>query len=386
MFSASSLSPNVALGPDMVPAWQALVREAAQRGQSLQIQGGHSKAFYGHVHNQQATVLSTCAHHGVVSYEPTELVVTVRCGTPLAALEDMLASQGQCLAFEPPHFGQDTVGGMVAAGLSGPARASVGAVRDYVLGVQMINGKGELLVFGGQVMKNVAGYDLSRVMAGSLGQLGVITEVSLKVMPVPPADATLKFSLEQGPALAQLARWRGQPLPIHASCWVLDQGVPNLYVRLKGAVAAVRAAAQKMCAEAEGRNLSEEGMRAQVSQDWRACQDQTLPFFTQPPSPDMALWRLSVAPTSAVLNLPATASAPLIEWHGGLRWVWAPLSDEAALRQTARVAGGHATLMRAPAQGPAPSQRFEAASPAMAAIHQRLRDAFDPHHIWVART
>jgi glycolate oxidase FAD binding subunit len=197
------------------------VRAAAAHGTSLRIRGGGTKDFYGE--RLAGELLDTRGLSGVVAYEPSELVVTVRAGTPLAELEALLAQHGQCLPFEPPRFGAGgTVGGMVAAGLSGPARASVGEVRDYVLGLNLVNGRGEHLVFGGQVMKNVAGYDVSRLMAGALGTLGLITEVSLKVLPVAPADATVRFEMPQAEALRRLNAWGGQPLPLNASCW--EQG------------------------------------------------------------------------------------------------------------------------------------------------------------------
>jgi glycolate oxidase FAD binding subunit len=205
------MSPSESL----IEHWCEQIRTAAQAGQRLRPQGGGSKNFHG-APLGDAQVLNTAALAGIVSYEPSELVVTVRCGTPLAELEAVLNEQGQCLAFEPQHFsdgGQShaTVGGMVACGLAGPARANVGGVRDHVLGVQMLNGKGEWLTFGGQVMKNVAGYDVSRVLAGSMGTLGVITDVSLKVLPQAPAEATLVCHLPQDKALAVLHRWGAQP-------------------------------------------------------------------------------------------------------------------------------------------------------------------------------
>ena len=211
------------------PALQALidrVQGARSAGTQLCIRGGGTKDFYGEA--PQGELLDTRGLAGVSSYEPTELVVTARCGTPLAELEALLATQGQSLPFEPPHFGDAaleprtrgaTVGGMVAAGLSGPSRAAVGSVRDHVLGATMLNGKGEVLTFGGQVMKNVAGYDVSRLLAGSLGTLGLIAEVSLKVMPVASASATLRFEMGQASALAQLNAWGGQPLPLNATAW-----------------------------------------------------------------------------------------------------------------------------------------------------------------------
>jgi hypothetical protein len=222
------------------------IRGAAADATPLRIRGGGTKDFHGVPASTGVPVLDTRALAGITAYEPSELVVTVRAGTPLAELEAALAAEGQCLPFEPPHFGVDgaggTVGGMVAAGWSGPARASVGAVRDYVLGVQLVDGRGEVLSFGGQVMKNVAGYDVSRVLAGSFGTLGVIAEVSLKVLPVAPAEATLRFECTQAEAIDLLNGWGGRPLPLNASCWVEDAGRGTLYLRLRGAVAAVEAA------------------------------------------------------------------------------------------------------------------------------------------------
>ncbi|NBX55686.1 MAG: glycolate oxidase subunit GlcE [Betaproteobacteria bacterium] len=372
-------------------SWIDQIHTAAAQHQTLRIQGGGSKAFYGEP-VAGAQWLDTRVHAGIVCHEPSELVVTVRCGTPLTELEAALDAHGQCLAFEPPHFramGADspslaTVGGMLACGLAGPARASVGGVRDHVLGVQMINGKGECLIFGGQVMKNVAGYDVSRVLAASMGTLGVITEVSLKVLPHAPAEATLACPLPQAQALALVNRWGGQPLPLNASCWVHDTSTqPSqeiLFVRLRGAVAAVDAAVQRMHADVAA--LGASAMRvepAQARADWAACRDQTLPFFT-PPAPEMGLWRLSVAPTAPVLDLP---NAPLIEWHGGVRWVWAPVSAAPGLRAMALQAGGHATLFRAPARpaGEMPA-RFSPLPAVQQRIQRELQQQFDPHGVF----
>ena len=337
--------------PPAVAAWAEQIQTAAREGRGLRLQGGASKSFYGEPLPDTLEVLDSRVYRGIVSYEPTELVITARCGTPLADVEAALAERGQCLAFEPPHFGAEaTVGGAVASGLSGPARASVGALRDFVLGLQLLNGRGEHLTFGGQVMKNVAGYDVSRLLAGSLGSLGVITEVSLKVLPVAPAEATLCFGLTQSTALERLARWRGQPLPLNASCWVRDLGAgaaqERLYVRLRGAVAAVEAACVRMLADAPGERLP----ASEVAADWQACREQTLPFFGQAPSADHGLWRLSVAATTPALDTPGDT---LVEWHGALRWVWAPLAEGERLRRLAQQAGGHATLFRPPASAPA---------------------------------
>jgi glycolate oxidase FAD binding subunit len=341
---------------------------AAEAGTPLAIRGGGSKAFYGEPPTGEW--LDTSALAGIVSYEPTELVVTARAGTPLAELESVLAERRQCLAFEPPHFmGGATVGGMVATGLSGPARASVGAVRDYVLGLTMINGRGELLTFGGQVMKNVAGYDVSRLVAGSLGTLGLIAEVSLKVLPVAPAEATLKFELSQSDALRHLNAWGGRPLPLNASCWVDDGTARVLYLRLRGAVAAVEAA----CKTLGGERLDNEA----VAPDWTLCRDQRLPWFGDRAERD--LWRLSVPQTAAVLELP---EPPLVEWHGAQRWVSAEAAEAPRLREVALRAGGHATLFR-PAAGRAPSvTRFAPLAPPLDRIHRELKRQFDPAGIF----
>ena len=350
------------------------VHAAAASQTPLRIRGGGTKDFHGlALHGE---VLDTRPLNGIVSYEPSELVVTVRAGTPLAELEAALAEQGQCLPFEPPRFGPGaTVGGMVAAGLSGPARASVGAVRDYLLGVVLLNGRAELLTFGGQVMKNVAGYDVSRLMAGAWGTLGLLTEVSLKVLPVAPAEATLRFECSQADALRRLHTWGGQPLPLNASCWVEDAGVGQLYVRLRGAVAAVDAACRSM----GGTRLD----NASVAPDWRACRDQTLPWFTaRRARPGQALWRLSLPATAPVLALPAAAQ-PLVEWHGALRWVQAPASAADALRAAAEAVGGSASVFVAASADPeSASGQFDPNSAALAQIHARVKQAFDPAGIF----
>ena len=365
------------------------VRAAVADQTPLRLRGGGTKDFHGlALHGE---VLDTRALRGIVSYEPSELVVTVRAGTPLAELEAALAERGQCLPFEPPHFArrpgdQATVGGMVAAGLSGPARASVGAVRDYLLGATVLNGRAELLSFGGQVMKNVAGYDVSRLMAGAWGTLGLLTEVSLKVLPVAPAEATLRFDgCTQAQALQRLHAWGGQPLPLNASCWVAQDGLQapgegagqdgagTLYVRLRGAVAAVQAASRAM----GGVRMAEDSTAAA---DWTACREQTLPWFAdRAQRPGHALWRLSVPATAPVLHLPAGIAPPLVEWHGALRWVQAPESVGEALQQAARAVGGSATLFVASGQGDTTAGApFDLKSPVLEQIHARLKRSFDP--------
>ena len=357
------------------------VRAAAADQTPLRLRGGGTKDFWGLA--LQGDVLDTRVLRGILSYEPSELVVTVRAGTPLAELEAALAEQGQCLPFEPPHFARTaadgaTVGGMVAAGLSGPARASVGAVRDYLLGVSLLNGRAELLTFGGQAMKNVAGYDVSRLMAGAWGTLGLLTEVSLKVLPVPPGEATLRFDdCNQADALRKLHAWGGQPLPLNASCWVNDgtAGAGTLYVRLRGAVAAVEAACRSM-----GGTRPD---NATVAPDWAACREQTLPWFAaRAQHPDHALWRLSVPATAPVLTLPAGVQ-PLVEWHGALRWVQAPAAAGDALRAAASAVGWSASVfVAAGANGTSAGGQFDLKSPALEQIHARLKRSFDPAGIF----
>ncbi|TFY98002.1 glycolate oxidase subunit GlcE [Ramlibacter rhizophilus] len=344
------------------------IRQSAAAGTPLRIRGGGSKDFFGQP-DAAHEVLSTQTLTGVVSYEPSELVVTVRAGTPLAQLEALLAENGQCLPFEPPHYAEgSTVGGMVAAGLSGPARASVGAVRDFVLGLQMVNGRGEALVFGGQVMKNVAGYDVSRLMAGAWGSLGLITEVSLKVLPVAPAEATLRFEMDQASALERLNAWGGQPLPLNASAWVDDAGVPCLYLRLRGAVAAVESACRKL----GGERLPD------VAGDWTASRDLRLPWFQE--RGDRDLWRLSVPQTAPVLDLP---DVPYVEWHGAQRWVRATPGEGRALREAARAVGGSATLfMAGGANDTSRAPRLDPLAPPLDRIHRALKREFDPAGIF----
>ena len=356
------------------------IHAAAADRTPLRIRGGGSKDFYGE--SLQGEVLDVAGYCGITSYEPSELVVTVRCGTPLVELEATLLQQGQCLAFEPPGFpsakglpSTATCGGMVAAGLSGPARASVGSVRDFALGIKLLNGRGELLTFGGQVIKNVAGYDVSRIMAGAMGTLGLMTEISLKVLPVAPAEATLVFELDQASALAQLNRWGGQPLPLNASCWVRDDsaaGTPELlFVRLRGAVAAVESACRKMTQDVPGTRMD----NAIAAPDWQALRDLQLPFFKRT-SDDLCLWRLSLPQTASVLDLPW---AQLVEWHGGQRWLWAPLSAQLTLRQAAAAAGGSATIFISPkAINKAAKGIFDPLKAPLDLIHKRLKAEFDP--------
>ncbi|MFN3829652.1 glycolate oxidase FAD binding subunit [Tepidimonas ignava] len=371
--------PSPQAAADVVAQWAHTIRTTAAQGGRLAIRGGGSKAFYGEPLGGELPVLDTRALSGVVLYEPTELVVRAFGGTPLAALESLLHAHGQCLPFEPPHFGPEaTVGGMVAAGLAGPARMAAGGVRDYVLGVRLLNGRGEDLYFGGEVMKNVAGYDVSRALAGSLGALGVIVEVALKVLPRAAGECTLRLPLPLPEALHRLACWRAQPRPLNANAWLPDDG-GVLWLRLRGAQAAVDAARQQLLAELPG-GASADPDEAQAL--WQGLREHTHRWLATPPSPAHGLWRLVVPPTT-----PAWPSWPntLVEWMGAQRWVWAPLADGADLRALAQQAGGHATLFRPPAQTPDAAPRFSAPEAALAALQQRVRAAFDPQQVFAHR-
>lgn len=326
--------------------------------QPLQIRGGGSKDFYGGVATGEW--LDTRAYSGIVSYAPTELVITARAGTTLAELEAVLAARGQFLACEAPDFaGGATLGGALASGLSGPRRASAGSLRDFVLGVKIMDGAGQVQTFGGQVMKNVAGFDVSRLMVGSLGTLGLILEASLKVLPLPVADRSLRFDLSQEAALTAVNAWAGQALPLVSSCWQADQ----LTVRLAGARAAVMAVRPSL----GGELLAE----ADATRFWCDLRDQRSDFFAG----EAALWRLSVPSVTPVIALPGEV---LIEWGGAQRW----LRDERDLPQLRELAarlGGHATLFRG---GNKAAGVFQPLSPALMDLHRRLKQAFDPHGVF----
>ena len=328
------------------------IREAAAQKRALRIRAGGSKDFY--AYKLEGEPLDVSGYRGVVDYEPSELVMTARAGTPLAEIEDALAAGGQMLACEPPYFGPHaTLGGCVAAGFSGPRRASAGPVRDFVLGTRVLNSAGENLRFGGQVMKNVAGFDVSRLMTGSFGTLGVILEVSLKVLPRPEEELTLRFQMDEAKAIETMNRWAGQPLPISATC----HAGSALTVRLSGSKLGVAAARTKI-----GGDLVPEGQAF-----WREVREQTLDAFRGP------LWRLSIKSTTPPLALPGRQ---VIEWNGSLRWV---VSDAPAqlVFEAARKAGGHATRFRA-SRG-TPIMRLD---PAVLELHKRLKAALDPSGIF----
>lgn len=334
------------------------IRAAAADGGHLCLRGGGTKDFYGGP--LEGAPLDLRDYAGIVSYEPTELVATARCGTPLAELEAALAECKQMLSFEPPHFGAGaTLGGCIAAGLSGPRRAAnglyYGAVRDYVLGCALMDGRGDVMRFGGQVMKNVAGYDVSRLAVGSMGTLGAILDISVKVLPLPVARATLRLAMGETEALARLNEWGGRPLPISSSLWSAGE----LSVRLEGAAAAVDAARAKL----GGERIDD----AAAAQFWQDVREQTHAFFAQPG----ALWRVSVPATSGSIALPGRQ---LIEWGGALRW-WKTDAEGGSVRQAAKAAGGHAGLFRG---GDRSTGVFAQLDPVVARLHRKVKAVFDP--------
>jgi glycolate oxidase FAD binding subunit len=342
---------------EVLAGWQARIRAARAARTPLCIRGGGTKDFYGHAPTGETLDTTGCA--GIVDYDPTELVITARAGTRLAEIEDAMRGAGQMLAFEPPHFGAAaTLGGAIAAGLSGPRRPYAGAVRDLILGVRVVDGAGEDLTFGGRVMKNVAGFDVARLMTGALGTLGVIAEASLKCVPLPKAEATRVLECSADEAIRTVNEWGGKPLPLSATCYRAGR----LSVRLSGAAPAVDAAIAKIGGEA----------MADDAAFWTGVREQTDPFFAATPA-GSPLWRLAVKPTAPYTDL---AGEQLIEWGGGLRWLAAgEKTDPARVRAWAKVHGGHATLFRAPDKSagvfqPLPSPLME--------IHRRLKAEFDP--------
>ena len=323
----------------------------------VRLRGSGSKDFYGE--NLVGEIIDTRAHAGIVDYEPSELVITARCGTTLAEIERTLAQHDQFLAFEPPAFGADpTIGGTIAAGLSGPRRASAGAARDFVLGASLMNAGGQLLHFGGQVMKNVAGFDVSRLLCGSLGILGLITQVSIKVLPKPRAEITLQFECDGAAAFDRFNAWRARPLPISATAW--HAGTAS--VRLSGSPSAVRAAREVLDGEMPDESHADAW--------WSSLRHQTLPCFRDGAA---RLWRLSL-PAKAPLDV---AGSELIEWSGALRWLRSD-APAAEIRERAERAGGTAMLWRGHRDGP----MFHPLAQANLELHRRLKNEFDPHAIF----
>lgn len=330
---------------------QSQVVDAYRSGEPLRVLGSGSKSFLGPA--CAGKLLRVADHRGIVSYEPKELVITARAGTRLREVEAALAEHDQMLAFEPPYFGADaTLGGTIACNLSGPRRPFAGAARDFVLGVRIINGRGEMLRFGGEVMKNVAGYDLSRLMAGAYGTLGVLLEVTLKVMPRPRSTCTIMQQRSVEDAIQIMNRWAGEPLPLSACAYDGDM----LYARLEGHSAAVRAAHEQI-----GGEVLDQG------EFWTTLNEQRHGFFQD----QRSLWRIATAPAAAPLRIPGKW---FMDWSGALRWLKSDAPAE-VVRIAARGAGGHAMLFRGNLAGEA---AFEPLTRPLAELHRRLKAAFDP--------
>lgn len=337
------------------------VRAAIEERRALCLRGSGSKRFLGRL--PEGERLELAAHRGVLEYQPRELVIRARAATPLAEIETALAEQGQCLPFEPPHFGPGaTLGGTIAAGLSGPARPYCGAARDLVLGTRILNGRAEVLRFGGEVMKNVAGYDVPRLMSGAFGTLGVLLDISLKVMPAPVARETRVFACDAPEALERLRRWALRPLPIDASCHYGER----LWVRVSGSWRGVEAAGARL----GGERLDAEAACAL----WQEIREQRHAFFAtaQP------LWRLSLPAETPALDLPG---AQLIEWGGAQRWLRGSPDVQRLRTEIARL-GGHVTLFRAADASARTGAVFQPLSPPLLALHRRLKQAFDPQGIF----
>jgi glycolate oxidase FAD binding subunit len=331
------------------------VKAALEDRRPLTIHGGNSKSFYGYP--AQGGSLDISGHSGVVEYDPGELVITCRAGSLLADIRSTLSENGQHLPFEPPAFGERaTIGGTVACGFSGPRRPWSGSLRDYLLGVKLVNGFGVVVQYGGQVMKNVAGYDVSRLVAGSMGTLGVVLEVSFKVLPVPARELTLGFECDQHEAIRRVNEWSGQPLPLSGAFW--SQG--RLQVRLSGAETETGRAAERLNAD----HVSED------SQAWLELREHQAGFFNGPGD----LWRLSLPPATEPLDLGGDC---LVDWGGAQRWYRSLLPME-EIRELAARNGGHATLFKGATNG----ERFHPLPSALEQLHRRIKQAFDPNGLF----
>jgi len=346
-------------GQDLSQALQAQVQAAYANDTALTIQGGNSKTWYGNP--TQGTALSLAEHSGILNYEPSELVITARAGTRLTELETVLAAEHQCLAFEPPHFGATaTLGGTIACNFSGSARPYLGAARDFVLGCKLINGRGEILQFGGQVMKNVAGYDVSRLMAGALGTLGVLLEVSLRVLPKPEAELTLVKKLSASAALQQANAYARLALPLTG----FAQLEGRAYLRLAGTTGAVQQAKAMIGGEElpDGANF------------WLKLREQRLDFFQS----QQNLWRLSLPADTPVLEL---SGSSLYDWGGAQRWLFSDL-EAANIRAAVTSVGGHAILFRNAQHTQVTDSRFQPLAAELLRYHRQLKQAFDPKGIF----
>jgi glycolate oxidase FAD binding subunit len=341
---------------DISAALQHQVLASFQKTTPLHICGSGSKSFLGRSENAQEIDVST--HRGIVEYDPRELVLTARGGTPLQEIEAALAAANQMLAFEPPHFGEGaTLGGTIACGLSGPRRPYSGSARDFVLGCKLLNGRGEIMRFGGQVIKNVAGYDVSRLMTGAFGTLGILLEISLKVLPRPAASVTVARECSPEEAIASMSGLLSRPLPVDGACHHGD----HCYMRISGSAQAVRDARTKIPGD----------VMADAEKFWHALREHELPFFRH----SSILYRIMVKPATPPLLIEGSW---LLDWGGAQRWLYSS-EDIAAIRHRVELAGGHVTVFRG---GNQEGQIFQPLSAPLMAIHQRLKASFDPQNIF----
>ena len=369
----------------IIETFREQILHAAKNKTPLSIEGGATKSWYGNANTY--TKLDTRTYSGILEYQPEELVITACAGTPLKEIEAALKEKNQVLAFEPPHFGEHaTFGGAIAAGLAGPGRISVGNFRDFVLGTRILDGKGQDLSFGGQVMKNVAGYDVSRLMPGSMGTLALLLEASVKVLPRPAATATLRCHISQEKALRTLNEWAGQPLPLSASCWIGNgAGEGQLTIRLAGAAAAIKAAIPLMSSLVNASEVDPQS--AEVF--WNDLREHKLPSFENIAA-DQTLYRLALPAACGPLIISGASNEIVLEWHGQQRWIKAA-GDEATftlIKQLATSHGGHATRFKQGMNVNPAFQRFtvlseQAHSKALELVQERLRSAFDPAGVFV---
>lgn len=345
---------------DYSAALQKQVLNALQIESPLNICGSGSKSFLGNANRIDAQGIDVTRHCGIVEYDPRELVLTARSGTPLSQIEAVLAEAGQMLAFEPPHFGNSaTLGGTVACGLSGPRRPYSGSVRDFVLGCKLLNGQGDILNFGGQVMKNVAGYDVSRLMVGAYGTLGILLDISLKVLPRSPSSVTLARKCNADEAITSMSALLSQPYPVDAACYHDEL----LYIRLSGSAQAVKEA----CTKISGEEISE------AEAFWHALREHELSFFKN--QNNMPLYRIVVKPATPPL---AIKGSWLLDWGGAQRWLYSD-EDIAHIRRQTELAGGHVTVFRGTANT---NEKFQPLPASSLLIHQRLKSSFDPKNIF----
>ena len=342
--------------PDNTDSLQTQVQQAVDSKTSLVIQGGNSKVFYGNF--IEGKTLSLQGHEGIINYDPAELVITARAGTPLKDIQQALADNKQMLAFEPPAFGDNaTIGGTIACGFSGARRPYTGAARDFMLGCKIINGNAEVLSFGGQVMKNVAGYDVSRLMTGALGTLGVLLEVSIKVLPVPEKETTLRKEYKADEALSIMNQLAAQAIPLSGA--VYYDG--HLYLRLSGTEAAVDKAKRTLGGETISDNTS----------FWLSINNHQHRFYRN----EKPLWRVSVAATAPLLGIEEDI---LLDWGGAQRWIYNE-TDAASLRSLVEQQDGHATCFRNAGNN---NEVFHPLTNKLKQFHLNLKSAFDPYGVF----